>query len=469
MSTPATAFVRRDIWSLQPDDAIVTAYADAVKRMRELPANDPTSWSYQAAIHGTHATPNKPGWNECQHGTWFFAPWHRMFLYYFEKIVRAAVVDGGGPADWALPYWNYGLGGERAKLPLAFRQPQLANGEDNPLYVAERAEGMNSGEGFIPPRAASPAKALALPAFIGKAEFGGDRTAPAQFSESGGELEETPHNVVHGLVGGRGLMGDILRAAQDPIFWLHHANIDRIWSDWSATEGHQDPQEGLWRGQTFSFFDEHGQPASLRCEQVLETIADLGYTYDTEPPPPASPPGPTPAHLPVAKVSKPEREMVGATEQEVVLTGEQVTVSIPIDAQAAEPFGPNIHVYLNVEEIAGESNPGTGYAVYADFQPDRPVGAQSSHHVGNLSFFGIERARKPVGDQAPHAMQSSFEITSIARELEARGGWAGHELQVMFEPLRLLAAAGAAQNVTASPAHEDLPVRLGRISVFYDA
>ena len=466
MSSPATAFVRRDIWSLQPDDPIVTAYADAVKRMSERPANNPTSWSYQAAMHGTYAEPNKPGWNECQHGTWFFLPWHRMFLYYFERIVRAAVIEGGGPADWALPYWNYGLGGEKAKLPLAFRGPRLADGKDNPLYVAERAEGMNSGEGFVPARAASPAKALARLAFIGRAEFGGDRTEPAQFSKSGGELEETPHNIIHGLVGGRGPMGDILRAAQDPIFWLHHANIDRIWWEWAGTASHQDPSEGAWRDQTFSFFDEHGQPVSLRCDQVLETVADLGYTYVTEPP---SAPGPVPVRPSVAAVSTPQREMIGATEQGVVLTGEPASVSVPIDAKATEPFGSEVHVYLNVEEIEGERNPGTGYAVYADLQTDLPVDAQSDRHVGNLSFFGIERAREPAGDQAPHALRSSFEITPIARELEQRGEWAAHELRVTFEPLQLLAVAGAAENAVASAAHRDRPVRLGRISVFYDA
>ena len=43
----------------------------------------------------------------CQHQGWFFLPWHRMYLYFFERIVRAAVVEAGGPADFALPYWNY--------------------------------------------------------------------------------------------------------------------------------------------------------------------------------------------------------------------------------------------------------------------------------------------------------------------------------------------------------------------------
>ena len=195
MSGRGTVYVRRDVWSLAPDDPIIDAYTNAVKRMRERPPDDPTSWTYQAAMHGTHAKPNKPEWNGCQHGTWFFLPWHRMFLFFFERIVRAAVAEGGGPADWALPYWNYGVGGERAELPLAFRSPTLPAGEPNPLCVAERAAGMNNGKGTIPEGAGSPAKALDRPQFIGKAEFGGDRTEPAQFSESGGEVEETPHNV----------------------------------------------------------------------------------------------------------------------------------------------------------------------------------------------------------------------------------------------------------------------------------
>jgi tyrosinase len=464
----APVFVRRDIWSLATDDPIVTAYARAVKRMKERPADEPTSWSYQAAIHGTETQPNKPGWNECQHGTWFFLPWHRMFVVIFERIVRAAVIETGGPADWALPYWNYGNGDEHAQLPLAFRNATLANGEPNPLFIAERAEGMNNGKGQIPQEAGSPAKALARPRFIGKAEFGGDRTSPKQFSESGGELEETPHNVVHGLVGGEdGLMSNIRKAALDPIFWLHHANVDRIWSEWAGVVGgpHENPQEGAWRGQSFSFFDEHGQPTSLRCEQVLQTSSDLGYTYDTEPPAaPAAPAAPM-----VAGVNPPARELVGATDQPVSLTGEPVTVTVPIDARAAEPFAPQVHVYLNVEEIQGKANPGTGYAVYAGVGPGTPAAQRSGRRVGNLSFFGIEAAQDPAGDQPPHTLQSSYEITDIARQFQQAGEWAGHELPVTFEPFTLAVTEDEAPGEVESAGHAENPVELGRVSVFYDA
>ena len=48
-------------------------------------------------------------------------------------------------------------------------------------------------------------------------------------------MEGRPHNVVHGTIGGN--MGDGNRAAQDPIFWLHHCNIDRLWAAWLRQGG----------------------------------------------------------------------------------------------------------------------------------------------------------------------------------------------------------------------------------------
>lgn len=464
-----TSYVRREIWSLQRDDPVVSAYAHAVQTMRERPEDDPTSWAYQAAIHGTYATPSRAQWNECQHGTWFFLPWHRMFLYYFEQIVRAAVVVAGGPTDWALPYWNYGLGGRNATLPIAFRQPKLADGSDNPLYVAERAPGINSGA-TLPAYATSPAKALARPAFIGTAEFGGDRTAPAQFSESGGELEETPHNVIHDMVGRGGLMGDIRKAAQDPIFWLHHANIDRIWTVWSAASGHTNPAEARWGGQSFAFFDADGHAASLRCDQVLATLPDLGYTYDTAPSPVPAPPPATPPGVRAADVGPPERQLIGTSEESIVLVGETVSVPVPIDPQAAQPMAPSQRAYLNVEDIEGESSPGTPYGVYANLPEDASAELEAAHHVGNISFFGIERAREPAGDEPAHNLRSSFDVTALARDLEAHDEWAGHALLVTFRPLTLTPPEIADENdLVQSPAHEDRPIRIGRVSVFYDA
>ena len=110
----ATTYVRKSIWGLETPnmwDPSTTAYVKAVAEMNTRSEDDPTSWAYQAAMHGSYSDPPANAvWNQCQHGTWFFLPWHRMYLYWFERIVRSIVVQQGGPSDWALPFWNYSLG-----------------------------------------------------------------------------------------------------------------------------------------------------------------------------------------------------------------------------------------------------------------------------------------------------------------------------------------------------------------------
>lgn len=133
---------------MQPADPIVVAYGDAISTMKAKPGSDPTSWTYQAAIHGTAGTA-PPLANECRHQSWYFAPWHRMYLYFFERIVRAEVVAAGGPAQWALPFWDYDRAGTNT-LPLAFRDPTRADGSPNPLFVANRNPGINSGTPRFP-------------------------------------------------------------------------------------------------------------------------------------------------------------------------------------------------------------------------------------------------------------------------------------------------------------------------------
>src|SRR3954447_25711651 len=151
----AEPLVRRDIWSLEdegPWHPFTLAYARGVGVMQGRDAGDPTSWAAQAAIHGS----STGDWREqCQHRSWYFLPWHRLYLYWFEQIVRAAlkevaeVVDEDVRRTWTLPYWNYTRGDRFATLPEAFRQDTLPDGTTpNPLFVADRSSFINDGEGL---------------------------------------------------------------------------------------------------------------------------------------------------------------------------------------------------------------------------------------------------------------------------------------------------------------------------------
>ncbi|MFN2587200.1 MAG: tyrosinase family protein, partial [Actinomycetota bacterium] len=294
------AYVRRDVWSLQanpPWDPVTEAYALAIRVMQARSATDPTSWTFQAAMHGSYQ-PVPPGakWNLCQHGQWFFLPWHRMYVYYFERIVRAAVVAGGGPADWALPYWNYDQATPRNTMPLPFRQPTMPDGSPNPLYIVppQRAAAYMNGSGLATTITSS---ATAMDAFHTRffpppnspaaSSFGGGRTTPSHFSGNYGALELTPHNAIHVAIGGQGsgqcqggLMSDPNCAAFDPIFWLHHANIDRLWNVWLGLGGGRaNPTDAAWLGQSFDFYDETGAAVTLTGAEVVDAARQLGYVY----------------------------------------------------------------------------------------------------------------------------------------------------------------------------------------------
>jgi tyrosinase len=466
----AEVFVRRNAWDLAPDDPTLAAYGAAVGVMKERDDEDPTSWFYQAKMHGSPTIPPGSLWNQCEHQSWFFVVWHRMYLHYFEEIVRAAVIEAGGPKDWALPYWNYELGGQKATLPTAFRNPQNEDGSTNFLFVAERRQGVNQG-GMIPPQVASAAAALARPNYIGTAEFGGGEAPPhEQFWGQAGTLEMTPHNAIHNVLGGPGgWMADPDQAALDPIFWLHHANIDRVWAEWQAVKGHEDPAETDWTEQEYEFFDPNGSKVSRVCAKAVDTVGDFGYTYDPAPGEdgearvkPSAPMPDTP----------PEPKFVGATEETVTLVGEESRVPVQIDpraneeaAQASRRSDPR-HIYLNLEDIEAEQNPGSVYGVYVNL-PDNPSPEQlEQHHAGNLSFFGIERTRDPRGDEHPHNLRFSIEVGGLLDEL-SEGGWNGEEVDVTLLPLGLEPPKDAPEELAKEmePSGGDPPVHVGRISV----
>jgi tyrosinase len=479
--------VRRDIWALEEEAGgwhpITEAYARGVGVMQAREPDDPTSWAYQAAVHGAPpGLPRDQFVDQCQHNTWFFLPWHRMYLHFFERIVRAALeeieeVSEDVKGEWALPYWNYDRGGDTAGLPQAFLDETLADGETpNPLFTDLRDSSIAAG-GRLHPLAVSAARALSEGFFAhdpipgGTVGFGGAVTGWNHFDESAdaapGALEQTPHNVVHGGVGGPGgLMSAFDTAPLDPVFWMHHANIDRLWGEWLKQSDRENPAESAWEDEPFDFHDGEGTPVRMTSAEVVDPGA-LGYEYEEL--------GvPAPVDEGVAGVSPgppPDRppELVGATEEPLTLAGASERVAIPL----SEPSGPSLaesvetpRVYVNVEGIQGEQNPGLSYAVYVNLPDDQDPGTAERFHAGNLSFFGIERAQD-VGVDHPggHGLRYVFDITDLANALQSEGRWDPAEVRVSFEPIRPVPPAGGPEAVEAVESVP--PVTIGRVGIYY--
>src|SRR5262249_31896744 len=130
----AAPFTRRNVAGMAATDPVLASYAKAIKAMKLLPTANPLSWNYQAAIHRTPLSGSSSGWNSGGHGTQWFWSWHRMYLFWFERIIRKM----SGDRSWAVPYWDYTSPPQRF-LPVPFRD----SGSD--LYLADRGPGWNAG------------------------------------------------------------------------------------------------------------------------------------------------------------------------------------------------------------------------------------------------------------------------------------------------------------------------------------
>jgi tyrosinase len=313
------------VLSLPLNDPIILFYGRAITAMRSQPISDPVSWRYQAAIHdyppesatfaerldadpfavSGEALPSSADqtrfWRQCQHASWYFLPWHRMYLHHFERIIMGHVSRLGGPSDWALPYWNYSASAAAGLFPEHFRSATLADGTANPLFIVQRDARANGGTAFASTAQTDITACLAQPSFQAPGaspSFGGPRTVFSHNPGPTGSLEGTPHGSMHVAISGppvadpsaagavrRGFMANFTRAPLDPIFWLHHCNIDRLWKVWRRDAAHTDPATADWLTSVpFSFHDATGAILNMTPSQVIDTRPlPLEYIYDDEP------------------------------------------------------------------------------------------------------------------------------------------------------------------------------------------
>jgi tyrosinase len=234
--------------------------------------DDPTGWYYWASSHGTDNPVPKALlgiYNQCRHGSPHFYSWHRAFLYYFEETLRAA----SGDSSLNLPYWNWYA---TPTIPSAFTTPANST---NPLWHSRFSD---------------------TTAGLSQGPFSDGNLLGPPWPGFSSDIEGNPHASVHGEIGDD--MGAIDRSARDPIFWLHHCNIDRLWNVW-VNEGHANPAPGdPWSSESFAF--NVSGTMTKKAGQVTDTRTMLGYIYDEE-----TSPVPTPIYwkiiIAAALVAKP--------------------------------------------------------------------------------------------------------------------------------------------------------------------
>lgn len=227
---------------------------EALAAMYALPAGDPNSFATLASFHGGPPTAY------CSHGAPGFFTWHRAYLMAFENALRVV------GCQVTLPYWNWSSG-PTTGVPAACRNATYVNRSGatvaNPLYSGPRAGGGQTNRRADIDTTAFDDLATSAQAAMGEVDFG---SFQSQISGV--------HGSVHIRTGGD--MGGVPTAAYDPIFFLHHANVDRLWADWqTAHPGALPAGEAGFQLQPFP----RPYSAAWQTGADVESTVALGYRY----------------------------------------------------------------------------------------------------------------------------------------------------------------------------------------------
>lgn len=384
----------------------IVRYENAVATMKARRPADPTSWQFQANMHGSIAGEH-PLFNKCEHRNWLFLPWHRLYIYYFEQILSST---GNGVN---LPYWDYTNPMTRS-IPIAFLQ------KTSPLYEPSRE--LNDGSPLSEDAVGQAAMVQCLkprnfaPTPIRQVSFGGD-------GNGNGTVERKPHNQVHVEIGGK--MGDPATAAQDPIFWLHHANIDRLWEEWlKLGNGRSNPTDNGWLNTQFRFFDADGKQVVHSVRDALET-SKLGYRY--------APDGErTLAAANEGKEAFVNRSMLAQAPALYDIGAKPITVSLPIAENSRQKFaaaaGNNEAAFeLSLQGIEINRLPTGVIRVFLN-KPDasRSTSIDDLHYAGSFAFFGTTKGRHAHGDK----FSDTLDVTDAVQRLQRNGALQGTAIQV---------------------------------------
>jgi len=233
---------------------------EALAVIYALPASATNGFDYIAGLHGNPS----PSW--CIHVSPGFLTWHRAYMAVFEDALR------GVNSDISLPYWNWSAG-PTTGVPAACTSPTYVNriGDTvpNPLFAGPIADAVGGGTTSRRPD-------------INTTSFG-DLATGAQNAMSNNDFNlfqsqlNSAHGGVHGRVGGfGGNMSSVATAGFDPIFYLHHANVDRLWAIWQNSNNA--PLPPIEANLDLDPFKKCFSDEMLSGSDVFSTD-DLGYRY----------------------------------------------------------------------------------------------------------------------------------------------------------------------------------------------
>jgi hypothetical protein len=483
-----------------------------IKAMKDRKPYDPFSWFYQAAIHGVteskiaseiakfpeavrkeveakvKAVFKKRYWNQCPHGgeeAANFLPWHRGYTYYFERILRMHT----GDPQFSLPFWDYEPKANR-KFPKAFgEQLPDANGDStNPLYLEERDFyfcGYDHPYTKDLPLLELTDKAvdfdedtLKTLVFFGDTESEGlgGGYADEDASTRGG-LERSPHDHIHRAVGGVvtgadgqvgiGAMAQPPTAGFDPIFPMHHANIDRLWAKWACQPGkswgRKLPPVEWFEERPWYFWDVASNGTPVRVREPRKMYFDhraLGVRFEGEDEncQPLQLPDFKTAVFAVASEKRAMIEVIAAQDAEAQLNPlgrtviplatnlkSQLTSVATLMKAVPSPTERPRSILIRLGDLDLGLVPATGFDVHVTGNQDASLNRNDKTFVGSVALFRHQPTRQETTHGGHHMEtpeQGAGDVFDISDSVASMNDAELSSAAVVIVPYRLLAMPG---------------------------
>jgi tyrosinase len=237
-------------------------------------------------------------------------------------------------------------------------------------------------------------------------------------------------------------MGSVPTTAQDPIFYLHHSNVDRLWNLWLAQGGGRtDPLlDAAWKSKTYVFLNENGHQVKMSACEILRAALQLNYVYECEP----------------AEVNEYcfRRFPIWLYTRELVLRLpippvelNSETSSFPIELKEIRERLPSFvdnskeTVFLELDDVEAEKAPGIIWEVYFGLPAGTAADAKGPFFVGTVSLFG-----SGIRSEAHHEFKAALKDN-------------GERLSVTFVPTGVVVEGKPTRPRALSP------VRIGKASL----
>ncbi|KLO14547.1 Di-copper centre-containing protein [Schizopora paradoxa] len=273
---------RKEIYDLIKDERQFSLYVQALDRLTKAKEDVSVSHYQVGGIHGLpyvrwedagNKTPAGTWEGYCHHGSVLFPTWHRPYMSLYEQLLNKHAQDIAKdmPDEWKKsaselrqPYWDWAINGvpppevieyktldilhpDGSKKP--FPNPLIYYTFQTPLSKEVFGDFAKWSETVRKPTAngitledwksalegiqkSTKREVFDLLLRVDKWEAFAHHIRKQSITPV--SSLETIHDKMHVAVGGGGFMGDTGVAGFDPIFYLHHCNVDRVLALWQA-------------------------------------------------------------------------------------------------------------------------------------------------------------------------------------------------------------------------------------------